>query len=72
MRAELNKAIADKGLSVLLARYDNKGLVALAASHLKRTRAKDFESWLTRVLLNDKAPAVVAAIRAALPRLKAS
>lgn len=71
-RARLAKAVADKDLPALLAHYDNKGLLALAAAHLKRTKAKDFESWLTRVLRNNKAPAVLAAIRVVLPTLTAS
>jgi ABC-type branched-subunit amino acid transport system ATPase component len=71
-RTQLAKAVADNDLPALLARYDNKGLLALAARHLKRTKAKDFENWLTRALLNDKAPAVLTAVRAALPPLKAS
>jgi hypothetical protein len=57
---------------LLLANYDNKGLLALAATHLKRTRLRDFENWLTRILRNDKAPAVTAAIRASLPNVAAS
>jgi hypothetical protein len=71
-RTRLEKAVADRDLAALLARYDNKGLLALAATHLKRTKLKDFEAWLTRVLLNKKAPAVAEAIREALPSLRAS
>lgn len=71
-RAQLAKAVANGDLAALLARFDNKGLLAMAATHLKRTKVKHFQNWLTRVLLNDKAPTVLAAIRAALPPLKAS
>ena len=71
-RVELEKAKSNRDLTALLACYDNKGLLALAAMHLKHTRANDFEDWLTRALLNDKAPAVLTAIRAALPRLEAT
>ena len=70
-RVELVKAKSNKDLTALIARYDNKGLFALAALYLKRTRASHFEDWLTRVLLNNKAPAVLVAIRAALPSLEA-
>ena len=70
-RCDIQNAINRKDLPALLAGYDNKGMFALAAVHLRRTKAKDFESWLTRVLLNKKAPAVVAAIQAVLPRLEA-
>ena len=63
----IEKALRDQDLPLLLANYDNKALLALAATHLKRQRLDDFESWLTRILRNDKAPAVAAAIRGALP-----
>ncbi len=69
-RSDIQDAIRRRDLPVLLARYDNKGLFALAALHLRRTKAKDFESWLVRVLRNQKAPAVVAAIRVVLPTLE--
>lgn len=41
--------------------------LAIAAPHLKRQRLGDFESWLARILRNDKAIAVAAAIRGTLP-----
>ena len=66
-KGRIEKALRDQDLLLLLANYDNKGLLALAATHLKRQRLIDFESWLTRVLRNDKAPAVAVAIRDALP-----
>jgi len=65
----IEKALRDRDLPLLLANYDNKGLLAFAATHLKRQRLVDFESWLTRILRNDKAPAVAAAIRGALPNI---
>ena len=55
---------------MLLANYDNKGLMALAAAHLKSSRLVDFESWLVRVLRNDKVPALVTAIRNNLPAIQ--
>lgn len=63
----IEAAIRDRDLPKLLANYDNKGLLALAATHLKQSKLVDFESWLTRILRNNKAPAVVEAIRAVLP-----
>ena len=63
----IEKALRDEDLPLLLANYDNKGLLALAATHLKRQRLGDFESWLARILRNDKAIAVAAAIRGTLP-----
>ena len=66
----IKEALRDGDLPELLANYDNKGLIALAAQHLKKTRRADFESWLTRVLRNNKAPAVVEAIRGCLPDIQ--
>lgn len=66
---EIRQAIAKRDLSRLLALYDNKGLLALAASKLKSCRQKDFESWLTRVLRNRTAPGVVEAIVRHLPTM---
>jgi hypothetical protein len=63
----IQNAVRDNDLAKLLGVYDNKGLMALAATQLKRTRLPDFEGWLTRVLRNNKAPALVAAIRGTLP-----
>lgn len=64
-------ALRENDLSALLANYDNKGLMALAAKHLKKSRRQDFESWLTRVLRSDKAPALVSEIRKVLPEIVA-
>lgn len=64
-------AIADDSLPALLANYDNPGLLALAASHLKGTRLGNFEAWLTRVLRNGTVPALSQAIRESLPEVQA-
>jgi hypothetical protein len=66
---EIRRAIAERDLSQLLTLYDNKGLMALAASKLKSCRQKDFESWLTRTLRNRTAPGVVEAIVRHLPTM---
>lgn len=66
---EIRQAIADRDLLRLLTLYDNKGLVAIAASKLKSCRQKDFESWLTRALRNRTAPGVVEAIVSHLPTM---
>lgn len=65
--ARIEKAKLDNDLALLLAIYDNKGLMALAAQHLKRSRLADFENWLTRMLRSNRMPALVAAIRNSLP-----
>ena len=67
--ARIQEAIAQSDLPKLLANYDNKGLFAIASAHLKRNKVSDFASWLTRVLMNGKAPGLVNAIKAALPRI---
>jgi hypothetical protein len=71
-RALLNAALTERDLPRLLSIYSNKGMISLAATHLKRTRKDDFENWLARILRNDQAPAVKEAIRDALPELAAS
>ncbi len=70
-KERIEKALRDGDLPMLLANYDNKGLMALAAQHLKRSKKVDFEGWLTRILRNDKVPAVTEAIRKALPTVRA-
>ncbi|HEY9859293.1 MAG TPA: hypothetical protein V6D16_07290, partial [Candidatus Obscuribacterales bacterium] len=67
----IQSAIDNRDLSKLLIHYDNKGLMALAATHLKRCRLPDFESWLVRVLRNNKFPTLTEAIRESLPGVKA-
>lgn len=66
----IEQALREGDLSALLANYDNKGLIALAASHLKRSRRADFESWLARILRNNKFPAITRAIRDSLPSIQ--
>lgn len=65
----IRDSVGTKDLPGLLANYDNKGLMALAAANLKRTKLSAFKSWLTRVLRNESAPGVVLAIRANLPTI---
>jgi len=62
-------AIRSSDLPALLANYDNKALLALAAKHLKQTKLSSFESWLLRVLRNDKIPELTAAVRISLPSI---
>ncbi|GAB3380081.1 AAA family ATPase [Lysobacter fragariae] len=70
VRERIVAAVQNDDLPLLLANYDNKGLLACAATHLKRTRLVDFEGWLTRVLRNNKAPALVATIKEGLPQVR--
>ncbi len=71
-RERIVGALHADDLVSLLANYDNKGLLALAAKHLKASKLADFESWLTRVLRGNKAPLVAAAIKQHLPTIEAS
>lgn len=70
-RDRIETAIRMRDLPMLLTIYDNKGLMALAAKHLKKSRQQDFESWLTRVLRSDKVPALTTALRQNLPTMTA-
>lgn len=59
-------------MQLLLENYDNKGMMALAASHLKRCRLADFEHWLVRVMRNSSVPGLIEAIRETLPEVEPS
>jgi hypothetical protein len=71
-KGEIRAAIIDRDLPRLLALYDNKGLMAIAASKLKSCRQPAFESWLTRTLRNRTQPGVVDAIAQHLPKIQPS
>ena len=65
----IEAAIQSSDLPALLGFYDNKGLLALAARHLKNTDLKSFKAWLDRILRKGSAPTLTTAIRQALPDL---
>ena len=67
---QIKQAIDEKNLPKLLAYYDNKGLLALAGSKLKKCRVNDFGSWLARVLRNNSAPSVSKAILSQFPEIR--
>ncbi|ELA8062726.1 AAA family ATPase [Vibrio parahaemolyticus] len=67
-RDKIDTAISNNDLTMLLEVYDNKGLIAIAASHLKNCRKDNFEEWLIRVLSNPKESSIVAEIKNSLPR----
>jgi hypothetical protein len=69
--ARIEEAIKADDLQKLLASYDNKGLMALASTHLKNSKVDAFTSWLTRVLRNLKVPDLVTAIQKELPKIEA-
>lgn len=68
--ARINQAIENKDLELLLSIYDNKGMMALAAAHLKGCRRKDFENWLVRVLRNNNVQGLIATIQEILPEIE--
>lgn len=70
---KIQGALENDDLPTLLTIYDNKGLLALAAQHLKQTRLAAFEAWLTR-MLRDEASArdLCATLRRFLPPVQAS
>jgi len=63
----IRQAVESRDLPLLLANYDNKGLIARAALHLKGCRRNDFESWIVRVLKNDSVEGLVQSIKENLP-----
>jgi energy-coupling factor transporter ATP-binding protein EcfA2 len=70
---KIQDALADGDLHSLLTIYDNKGLLALAAQHLKQARLATFEAWLTRMLRDEaRAPDLAAALKAVLPTVQAT
>lgn len=68
-RTRICDALQDRDLPKLLANYDNKGLLSLAAKHLRKSKLADFTSWLTRVLRSNKSPSIAEAIRSNLPEI---
>lgn len=71
-RNKISAAIGGRDVPALLALVDNKGMLAQAASRLKNTGRGPFEGWLTRVLLNDRAPGLVEALHHVLPQITAT
>ena len=59
----IRQAIEKYDLPKLLAYFDDKGLLAIAASKLRNTGKKQFENWLTRVLRNGNAPKLIEALK---------
>ncbi|RWE24141.1 MAG: ABC transporter ATP-binding protein [Mesorhizobium sp.] len=69
--ARISDAVNHQNLAGLARHYDSKGLLALAARHLKNTTPTEFEAWLTRALRNNLAPGLTEALRRALPEIQA-
>jgi ABC-type cobalamin/Fe3+-siderophores transport system ATPase subunit len=68
-RTRIENAITSGDLPALLANYDNKGMMNLAATHLKSSKKDQFEAWLVRALRSGKQPTLTAAIKTYLPTI---
>lgn len=69
-KTRISEALQNDDLPKLLANYDNKAMMALASRYLKSSKLVDFESWLARVLRNNKVPELTTAIRKILPTIQ--
>jgi hypothetical protein len=70
-RVRIEQAVTNRDLPTLLANFDNKKLLALAARHLKKTSKTDFESWLTRAMRDPNTHKLKAALTRVLPKVRA-
>ena len=66
---EIESSIRADDLPALLAFYENKGLLAQAARHLKDTKREPFKDWIERILRKNPPPELTKAISDALPDL---
>lgn len=69
MRAQIEAAIAEEDMETLLAKFDNKALLALAARHLKSISKGAFESLLSRAMRDPKTENLRKALGMVLPVL---
>jgi ABC-type cobalamin/Fe3+-siderophores transport system ATPase subunit len=68
--SRINQSIENKDLPLLLANYDNKGMMAFAAVHLKGCSRNNFEHWLVRVLRNNNVQGLIESIQEILPEIE--
>lgn len=68
-RDRIETAVEKCDIPALLANFDNKALLAIAARHLKNTSKAAFESWLTRTMRNQSGNKIQSAISKTLPRV---
>ncbi|MDZ4729822.1 MAG: AAA family ATPase [Xanthomonadales bacterium] len=71
-QARIDAAVAAQDMAQLARCFDNKGLLALCARHLKGTTLAEFEGWLNRALRNNTVPALKAALGQVLPTIQAN
>lgn len=67
-RAEIQSAVAERDLTKIAACFDDKGLMAILASALKRTKLNAFEGWISRSLRSGN-PQLSEAVIGHLPSL---
>jgi ABC-type uncharacterized transport system ATPase subunit len=70
-RDRIEQAVKERNLPSLLANFDNKALLALAAKHVKNTSKAAFESWLTRTMRDREGNRLKAALGKILPKVEA-
>jgi hypothetical protein len=70
-RDRIELAVKDCDMPTLLANFDNKALLALAAKHLRNNSKSAFESWLTRAMRDPKADKLKSALGKILPKVSA-
>lgn len=69
-QARIEEAVRNRDLTTLLANFDNKMLITLAAKHLKSTTKSGFESWLTRAMRDPNESKLKSALGKILPTVK--
>lgn len=69
-RVRINQAIENQDLPLLLENYDNKGMMAFAATNLKGCSRSHFENWLVRVLRNGSVQGLIESIQEVLPKIE--
>ena len=70
--SEIENAIADNNLAKLLEYYGNKGLLALAARHLKNCKRDQFMEWVIRSLRNATCPPLRDSLSDVLPKINSA
>lgn len=70
-RDRIDSAIERRDMPALLANFDNKALLALAAKHLKGNSKIAFESWVIRTMRDPKLDRLRSALSKILPTITA-
>lgn len=69
--ARIQESIQERDLGALLACYDNKGILAIVAQHMRGTPTKSFLGWLTRMLRSDQGKELLRVMQENLPEIEA-